>query len=118
LASFDDELRRTLEHLLERGDEVTILLVVLETPLEAKGDERDRPTRSGAFVISSSRGLPAGEIEGARWSDLAPTLLKLAGKPIPDGLAGMPLELEGMVPRVEEDEQAVLERLRGLGYLS
>ncbi|WP_169975787.1 hypothetical protein [Tautonia rosea] len=50
--------------------------------------------------------------------DLVPTLLKLAGRPIPDELRGTPLALDQMALRFEEDENTVLERLRGLGYLS
>ncbi|WP_152049727.1 hypothetical protein [Tautonia marina] len=117
LVNFDIELGRTLDYLLGSNGEVTILLVVLGRPLGDDAVDTEGKFSTRAFVMSSSRGLPAGRIEGARLIDLAPTLLKLAGKPIPVSLPGTPLELDLMSPRCDEDEQAVLERLRGLGYL-
>lgn len=117
LVDFDDELGRTLEHLIGSIGEVTILLVVLGRPLGDGSVDTVGESPTGAFVMTSSRGLPAGRIEGARLIDLAPTLLKLAGSLIPDDLPGTPLELDQVAPRGDEDEQAVLERLRGLGYL-
>ncbi|MEW4567827.1 hypothetical protein AB1L88_08160 [Tautonia sp. JC769] len=119
LARIDEVLHQAVELLLDRGEEVTILVVVLDRPSEADASERDDWGGGGGFVMTSSRGLPAGEIPDAvRLIDLAATLLKLAGRPIPEQLGGAPIALETLVSRVENDERAVLERLRGLGYLS
>ena len=47
----------------------------------------------GMFILTTN-GAPAplrGEQQGMKIYDVAPTLLKLLGQPIPEGLAGKPI---------------------------
>jgi predicted AlkP superfamily phosphohydrolase/phosphomutase len=78
----------------------------------------------GTFILSAA-GLPlAGEVEGIRLLDIAPTLLELGGYDVPGSMQGqsilkgqglqIPLEA-GVAP---DGEAIVRERLRGLGYIS
>ncbi len=85
-------------------------------------------------------GINSGQtLEGARIEDLAPTILYLLGHPVPDDMDGMPLlramtedatqrpveyeEASSQKPQTteevysEEDEVAVKQRLRDLGYI-
>ena len=45
----------------------------------------------GAFILSAPNLERRGEVEGLRLLDIAPTLLDLAGEPIPDSMQGTPL---------------------------
>src|SRR6185503_9153431 len=47
--------------------------------------------RDGLFVLAGPGGAPAGELPPADIVDVLPTLLALAGMPVPAGLAGRPL---------------------------
>jgi predicted AlkP superfamily phosphohydrolase/phosphomutase len=45
----------------------------------------------GAFVLSAPNLEKRGEVEGMRLLDIAPTLLSLAGEPVPPSMQGVPL---------------------------
>ena len=104
-------LNEALAAILDRlDDELSILLLAVPGPIEGG------PVRpEGAFVLASSRGVPAGHVEEARLVDFAPTLMLLAGREVPDTFEGLPIGVRGG-GRID-DEAAVLERLRGLGYI-
>jgi len=89
----------------------------------------------GLFIAHGS-GIRSGQtVEGARISDLAPTILHLMGLPVPDDMDGQvltsalsltrPVEYESVAEAQAEDEAGlsadesaeVEERLRSLGYL-
>ena len=74
------------------------------------------PDAPGAFVLASSSGIGPGPVDNVRPEDLAPTLLDLARQPAPAGMTGRAFDLSS--PISEDEELAVIERLRGLGYLS
>ena len=76
----------------------------------------------GAFILAAPKCHLAGEIEGVHILDIAPTLLELAGYDVPPSMQGKSLVAGG--PRAgdrpdspSDDEDAVRERLSGLGYL-
>jgi predicted AlkP superfamily phosphohydrolase/phosphomutase len=78
----------------------------------------------GTFILSAA-GLPiAGEIEGVRLLDIAPTLLELGGYDVPGSMQGRSIlqgrALEAPVEAAvgPDGEAIVRERLRGLGYIS
>lgn len=77
----------------------------------------------GAFVLAGS-GVPAlGEIRRAHLLDMAPTLLTLGGYDVPPTMQGTALIDYGAesgfgTSMSDEDEQAVRERLAGLGYIA
>ncbi len=77
----------------------------------------------GAFILAAPGLAPAGEMEGARLLDVAPTLLELAGYDVPGSMQGR--SLVGSLPRAQspegpsdEDEAVIRERLTGLGYIA
>lgn len=78
----------------------------------------------GAFILASPNNRLRGEVEGAHLLDMAPTLLELAGHDIPSSMQGRSLvagqgTAQGHKPPLSADgEDAIRERLRGLGYLS
>lgn len=78
----------------------------------------------GAFILASPNNPLRGEIEGARLLDMAPTVLELAGHDIPSSMQGRSLVAgydsaqRKPPPATANGEDAVRERLRGLGYLS
>ena len=104
----DDQIGRVLEML----DDQTALLVVGVPP---------QNTDSGFFLLAGPNCPINGEFRNASLADLAPTLLDLAGRSIPDGLPGRSLVagLEKRLPNeVSADhERIVLDRLAGLGYV-
>jgi hypothetical protein len=77
----------------------------------------------GAFVLAIPGQSARGEIEGAGLLDLVPTLLDLAGCPIPGSMQGRSLiHAEATHLPVQSEwfdfvDPSVEERLRGLGYL-
>jgi predicted AlkP superfamily phosphohydrolase/phosphomutase len=77
----------------------------------------------GAFVLAVPGQSARGEIEGAGLLDLAPTLLDLAGCPIPASMPGRSLvhaeatHLPAQSEWFDFVDPSVEERLRGLGYL-
>jgi hypothetical protein len=97
---FDLSLGEALQHL---SDDTVILVI---------GD--------GCFVLVSSNNPISGYLNGSTL-DLVPTLLELAGYPLPASTEGRSwvagLELSN-TSGLTEDEQALLrERLSGLGYV-
>ena len=90
--------------------------------------------REGLFLFAGDGVRPAGELPGAEIVDVLPTLLALAGLPVPIGLDGRPIAAAlARVPRLEADALAegqatprqfeeaetrdVAARLAALGYL-
>jgi arylsulfatase A-like enzyme len=92
------------------------------------------------MLIAAGAGTRAGGFisQGADLADVAPTTLQILGCPVPDGMDGHPLNAwvkptspveigEETIPQsrtgaaaldwADADEQAVLKRLRDLGYL-
>jgi predicted AlkP superfamily phosphohydrolase/phosphomutase len=112
-------------------------------PDELKTDRRANAGHAlDGVCIFRGEGIKAEyEVEGAHIMDVAPTILHLMGQPIPndmdgrvlesiflsDFLASHPVAIHDVAPRPLEDvdrrtysddeEQDVLERLQGLGYL-
>jgi predicted AlkP superfamily phosphohydrolase/phosphomutase len=104
--------------------------------LGAKGGSMNgshRPT--GILLLAGAGVLPGVHLRGAALADIAPTTLAALGLPLPPGLDGHVLQdafLPGSLceqagpatkttsppaqPYSPEEEAAVLERLRGLGY--
>ncbi len=75
----------------------------------------------GMFLLFSPNCPLAGEYEGARLLDIAPTLLDLAGYEIPETMQGRSL-VAGMEKRRHSDddsegERIIHDRLAGLGYV-
>lgn len=77
----------------------------------------------GAFVLAGPTVPPAGEQQGWRLLDVAPTLLELAGYETPPSMQGS-CRLQpskpgdaSMDPAALEGDAILRERLRGLGYL-
>ncbi|RUL83882.1 hypothetical protein [Tautonia sociabilis] len=98
----DDALAPMLERL---GDSGTVLIA-------------SRGVADSAAVLATTGGGPGGEIPGLRLVDLAPMLLALAGRPIPPSMTGRaPDAPPGPSGDEPDDEQAVRDRLQGLGYL-
>jgi predicted AlkP superfamily phosphohydrolase/phosphomutase len=72
----------------------------------------------GAFILAGAGVPTAGEVEGARLLDLAPTLLQLGGYEIPASMQGSSLVSAGAAtPLTRDQESTIRERLSGLGYL-
>jgi predicted AlkP superfamily phosphohydrolase/phosphomutase len=74
----------------------------------------------GAFILAGPNLNLHGCVEGAHLLDIAPTLLELGGYDVPGSMQGKSLLKQGKVrPGVSTAaEEAVRERLRGLGYIS
>lgn len=73
----------------------------------------------GAFILAGPRWPAAGELQGVRLLDLAPTLLGHAGYDIPSTMQGRSLAAPrgpGESPSAE-GERIIRERLSGLGYI-
>jgi hypothetical protein len=81
------------------------------------------PTQHGAFILVAPQSPLQGLVEGAHLLDIAPTLLELGGYDVPANLpgrslvAGLEANHQGGTAYSDLDEQAVRERLSGLGYL-
>jgi predicted AlkP superfamily phosphohydrolase/phosphomutase len=72
----------------------------------------------GAFILAGGNAPATGESQGARLLDLAPTLLELGGYEIPGSMQGRSLVTAPGKPVLTTDqEQAIRDRLSGLGYL-
>lgn len=106
--NFDREFGEALGSL---SDDAAILVVA-----DLVGGEKP-----GCFVLAAPNNPLAGEHVGGLFVDIAPTLLELAGYPLPEKLlgkswvAGMSLESDS---GLSEEEEAILrERLSGLGYI-
>jgi hypothetical protein len=98
----DDDRLATLLAQLSEGDVLALIAA--------------HPSGPGYVVVSANNPLQ-GPTAAATVADLALTLLALAGRPRPDGIAGAPL-FSGPA-KLETDEEAELrERFRGLGYIA
>jgi hypothetical protein len=73
----------------------------------------------GGFLIASQN-APAGvQLGPAGAEDVAATMLALAGRPRPAALSGRLLIVDFAAPPDDEDDEAALrERFRGLGYIA
>ncbi|MDX2035370.1 MAG: alkaline phosphatase family protein [Isosphaeraceae bacterium] len=76
----------------------------------------------GAFVLAGSNVPACGKIERAHLLDIAPTLLELGGYEVPPNMQGRSLlsdaaVLAGKTGYSPVEEDVVLERLSGLGYI-
>ena len=113
----DDEIGEVLD-LLE--DDTAVLL--LAGPATSAENTLERERVLGAFVLAAPGYPPLGELRSVAWSDLAPTVLDLAGCDVPAWLHGQSL-LAGYQPASDGDdlsldEEALLRaRLAGLGYI-
>jgi predicted AlkP superfamily phosphohydrolase/phosphomutase len=93
-----------------------------DVPPDPAWRHRTLPTPLGAFVLAGP-GVPAlGEIPGVHVLDLAPTLLRLAGLEVPEGLRSASalataLGSSTTVADADEFESLVRDRLSGLGYV-
>ncbi len=79
-------------------------------------------SQNGMFVLVAPNCPITGEFEGARLLDIAPTLLDLGGYDIPASMQGRSLvagiQQQTSPPKsMPEDDQMILERLAGLGYV-
>lgn len=74
----------------------------------------------GMFVLTAPNCPLSGVVEGAHLLDMAPTLLDLAGYEIPNSMQGRSL-VAGMDKKRDDagpdDDQIILDRLAGLGYV-
>ena len=75
----------------------------------------------GCFVLVSGNSPLQGEYKGGSVSDLAPTLLELAGYPLPAGTKGKSwvagMELNNSSGLSADEQQILRDRLSGLGYI-
>jgi len=98
----DRELGEVLQHLSD------------DTVIAAIGD--------GCFVLVSSNNPISGEHKDGATVDVAPTLLELAGYPLPSAMEGKSwvagMELKNASSGLTAEEEEILrERLSGLGYI-
>jgi hypothetical protein len=101
--------------LLDSIEADTILLLVSAPAAKLQ----QAPLADGMFVLASPNCPLAGEFAGARLVDMMPTVLDLAGYPIPESMQGRSL-VAGMEKRDgsgEDTEKLLRERLSGLGYI-
>ncbi len=88
------------------------------------GPDECNHAQFGAFILAAPNVPELGEIKGARLLDIAPTLMEVGGYEIPDTFQGQSL-FGGSLPAGNpghgvsaEGEEAIRERLTGLGYIS
>ncbi len=110
----DQELGKILELL---SDDTVIL--ILSTRSVKRADENVN-AGSGSFILAASNNPLDGEIPEANLIDMPPTVLELAGYPIPSTMQGRSLVsgMELVSPGYTvDDEEIIRERLEGLGYI-
>lgn len=116
LSRIDSEISETIQHLSEHDGE-TLFLIVSRFDRKFRASEPcSEVTPIGSFLLLSSLGTVQGKSREARIEDLAPTLLSLAGRQVPMTMSGRPIVWD--LPRTIDEDRAVQERLKGLGYLS
>jgi hypothetical protein len=97
----DQELGEVLQHLSDD----TILCVL----------------GNGCFVLVSENNPIEGELKDGSFLDVAPTLLELAGFPLPSSVEGKSwvtgMELKSSSSLSAEEEEILRDRLSGLGYI-
>jgi len=75
----------------------------------------------GCFVLVSANNPTSGEHMNGSATDIAPTLVELAGYPLPSSIEGKSwvagMELKSTSGLSEEEEAILRERLSGLGYI-
>jgi hypothetical protein len=75
----------------------------------------------GCFVLVSGNNPLSGEHKDGSVADIAPTLLELAGYPLPAGTEGKSwvagMDLNSASGLTDEEEAILRERLSGLGYI-
>lgn len=113
----DGEIGEVL-NLLE--DDTAILL--LAGPAISAENTLQAERVPGAFVLAAPGYPPLGELHSVAWSDLAPTVLDLAGCDVPAWLHGQSLlagyQLADGGDDLSVDEETLLRaRLAGLGYI-
>lgn len=73
------------------------------------------------FVLVSENNPLDGEFKDGSFSDVAPTLLELAGFPLPSSVEGKSwvagMELKSSTSLSAEEEEILRDRLSGLGYI-
>ncbi len=74
-------------------------------------------TPAGVYVVVAGENPLQGQARPATTSDIALTLLALAGRPRPDELPGEALFSEPTRTKTDEDAE-LRERFRGLGYIA
>jgi predicted AlkP superfamily phosphohydrolase/phosphomutase len=95
----------------------------IHSPENDTGPDDCNHSQFGAFVLAAPGLVARGEVEGARLIDIAPTLLELTGRDVPDSMQGRSLAHDRGAgdPTASEplafEDASVEERLRGLGYL-
>jgi hypothetical protein len=103
-----------LKDLLEILDESTLIFIITETQAGADG---------GSFVFAAPNNPITGELEGGSLVDVAPTILELAGYPLPEKIQGHSwvsgIDLHASLDSglSAEEEEILRERLSGLGYI-
>jgi hypothetical protein len=75
----------------------------------------------GGFVLVSANNPISGEHKDGSTADIAPTLVELAGYPLPASVEGKSwvagMELKSTSGLTDEEEAILRERLSGLGYI-
>jgi hypothetical protein len=75
----------------------------------------------GCFVLVSANNPISGEFKDGSTADIAPTLLELAGYPLPPSVEGKSwvsgMELKSTSGLTTEEEEILRDRLSGLGYI-
>ncbi|HYN81240.1 MAG TPA: alkaline phosphatase family protein [Gemmatimonadaceae bacterium] len=88
------------------------------------GPDHCNHAQFGAFVLAAPNVPELGEIKNAKLLDIAPTLMEVGGYEIPDSFQGRSLfggSLAGISHQratSADAEEAIRERLSGLGYIS
>jgi hypothetical protein len=105
LEGFDAALGEILQGL----NETAVILIVVQP---------QSTTIPTSFILASTESPLEDCQQALRVRDLAATTLTLAGFPIPADSVALPLQGALGDGMLEEDEELVRERLRGLGYIA
>jgi hypothetical protein len=126
VVNYRREVDEQLGQLLEALTDDTALLILSTVGSEEPADQSRREKESdkpGMFLLTSPNNPLGGEYQGATLFDMAPTLLDLAGYPIPQTMQGHSL-VAAFVKRdapgggsTDAEEKLLRDRLTGLGYV-